>query len=298
MEELRYRVIHGYRRAYRMAGSGPALLLVHGISDHSGTWAHLLPSLAERYTMIAPDLLGHGGSDKPRADYAAAAYACGLRDLLGVLDIDRVTVVGHSLGGGVAMQFAYQFPERCSRLVLVASGGVGRGVHPLLRLASAPGAGLALPFLTHVPGLPVLLPMLDFGPDASYARERYVALRDRKARTAFLRTLRSVVDVRGQVVTMLDRCYLTRGIPTLLVWGSADRIVPAGHARKAHAAMPGSRLEIFDGAGHFPHQTDPARFVALLDEFMNETPPATHDADHWRTLLRDGPDEVPLSSGS
>lgn len=295
---LRYRVIHGYRRAYRMAGSGPALLLVHGISDHSGTWTHVLPALAEHYTVIAPDLLGHGGSDKPRADYAAAAYACGLRDLLGVLDIDRVTVVGHSLGGGVAMQFAYQFPERCSRLVLVASGGVGRGVHPLLRLASAPGAELALPVLTRVPGLPTLLPKLDFGPDATYARERYMALRDRNARTAFLRTLRSVVDVRGQVVTMLDRCYLTRGIPTLLVWGSADRIVPVGHARKAHAAMPGSRLEIFEGAGHFPHQTDPARFVSLLNEFIAGTSPAEHDPDHWRTLLRDGPDEVPLSSGN
>lgn len=298
MGELRYRVIHGYRRAYRMAGRGPALLLVHGISDHSGTWAHVLPALAKHYTVIAPDLLGHGGSDKPRADYAAAAYACGLRDLLGVLDIDRVTIVGHSLGGGVAMQFAYQFPERCSRLVLVSSGGVGRDVHPLLRLASAPGAGLALPVLTHLPGLQALLPMLDFGPDARYARERYTALRDRSARTAFLRTLRSVVDVRGQVVTMLDRCYLTRGIPTLLVWGSADRIVPAGHAKKAHAAMPGSRLEIFDGAGHFPHQTDPARFVALLNDFIANTPPAEHDPAHWRTLLRDGPDEVPLSSGN
>jgi pimeloyl-ACP methyl ester carboxylesterase len=296
--ELRYRVIHGYRRAYRMLGSGPALLLVHGISDHSGTWAHLLPELAKRYTVIAPDLLGHGGSDKPRADYAAAAYACGMRDLLGVLDIDRVTVVGHSLGGGVAMRFAYQFPERCARLVLVASGGIGRGVHPLLRMASVPGADLALSLLTHLPGVPSLLPMLDFGPDARYARERYAALRDPAARTAFLRTLRSVVDVRGQVVTMLDRCYLTRGIPTLLVWGSADRIVPAGHAHKAHQAMPGSRLEIFKDAGHFPHQTDPTRFVALLDDFIATTPPAEHDPDHWRTLLRDGPAEVPISSGS
>jgi pimeloyl-ACP methyl ester carboxylesterase len=281
-----------------MAGSGPALLLVHGISDHSGTWSHLLPSLAERYTVIAPDLLGHGGSDKPRADYAAAAYACGLRDLLGVLDVDRVTVVGHSLGGGVAMQFAYQFPERCSRLVLVASGGVDRGVHPLLRLASAPGAGLALPLLTRLPGVPALLPMLDFGPDVHYARERYLALRDRGSRAAFLRTLRSVVDVRGQVVTMLDRCYLTRGIPTLLVWGSGDRIVPVGHAYKAHAAMPGSRLEIFDGAGHFPHQNEPGRFVALLEDFMDTVPPGEYDPERWRALLRDGPGSAPVSSGS
>ena len=298
MGELCYRVIHGYRRAYRIAGSGPALLLVHGISDHSGTWTHLLPELAKRYTVVAPDLLGHGGSDKPRADYAAGAYACGMRDLLTVLDVDRVTVVGHSLGGGVAMQFAYQFPELCERLVLVSSGGIGRGVHPLLRLACVPGAELALPLLTHLPGVPALLPMLDFGPDAKYARERYTALRGRAARTAFLRTLRSVVDVRGQVVTMLDRCYLTRGIPTLLVWGSADRIVPVGHAHKAHDAMPGSRLEIFEGAGHFPHQTDPRRFTALLDDFITSTTPAEHDPTNWRTLLRDGPDEVPTSSGS
>jgi len=302
--ELRYQVIHGYRRAYRMVGSGPALLLVHGISDHSGTWQHLLPSLARRYTVIAPDLLGHGGSDKPRADYAAGAYACGLRDLLGVLDIDRVTVIGHSLGGGVAMQFAYQFPERCARLVLVSSGGIGRGVHPLLRIASTPGAELALPFVTAGPVRSVLsrlLPLLklDLGPDVSYAVERYAALRDPAARTAFLRTLRSVVDVRGQVVTMLDRCYLTRGIPTLLVWGAADRIVPAGHAHKAHEAMPGSRLEIFEGAGHFPHQNDPERFLALLDDFIESTIPAEHDPSHWRTLLREGPtEETPVSSGS
>ncbi|HEY0449906.1 MAG TPA: alpha/beta fold hydrolase [Actinophytocola sp.] len=308
---LRYRVIHGYRRAYRMVGSGPALLLVHGISDHSGTWLPLLSSLAERYTVIAPDLLGHGASDKPRADYAAAAYACGLRDLLGVLDVERVTVVGHSLGGGVAMQFAYQFPERCERLVLVSSGGIGRAVHPVLRLASAPGAGLAIPFLTAGPLREVVsrvlpfVPGLDFGPDLAYAIDRYAALSEPHARTAFLRTLRSVVDLRGQVVTMLDRCYLTRGIPTLLVWGGRDRIVPARHAGIAHAAMPGSRLEIFEKAGHFPHQTEPDRFLALLNDFVDTTTPAEHDAAHWRTLLRAGrTDENPevsattVSSGS
>ncbi len=292
--ELRHRVIHGYRRAYRTAGSGPALLLVHGISDHSGTWSHLLPELARRHTVIAPDLLGHGESDKPRADYAVAAYACGLRDLLGVLDVERVTVVGHSLGGGVAMQFAYQFPERCERLVLVSSGGIGRSVHPLLRLASMPGAELALPLLTASPlraaitGLLPLLVDLGFGPDLGYALDRYSALRDPRTRMAFLRTLRSVVDPRGQVVTMLDRCYLTRGIPTLLVWGERDRIVPVRHAHLAHAAMPGSRLELFASAGHFPHQNDPARFLALLRDFVDTTEPAGHDPEHWRRLLRAG----------
>src|SRR6187399_857444 len=131
---LQFRTIHGYRRAFRVAGSGPAILLIHGIGDNSTTWHTVQSMLARRYTVIAPDLLGHGQSDKPRADYSVAAYANGMRDLLSVLDIDRVTVVGHSLGGGVAMQFAYQFPERCERLVLVGSGGVGASVHPLLRL--------------------------------------------------------------------------------------------------------------------------------------------------------------------
>jgi len=296
---LRFRTVHGYRRAFRMAGSGPAVLLVHGISDNSGTWLRVLSRLARDHTVIAPDLLGHGKSDKPRADYAVAAYACGLRDLLGVLDVDRVTVVGHSLGGGVAMQFAYQFPERCERLVLVGSGGVGREVHPVLRLAATPGAGLAMPFAASAPMrslvagvLPALSRFtgLDFGPDLSYALERYAALRDPMARTAFLRTLRSVVDVRGQVVTMLDRCYLTRGIPTLLVWGAKDRIIPAAHAELAHAAMPGSRLAVFDRSGHFPHQSEPHRFLEVLGGFIRETAPAEYDPRVWRAILRDGRD--------
>jgi pimeloyl-ACP methyl ester carboxylesterase len=294
---LRYHTIHGYRRAFRMAGSGPAILLVHGISDHSGTWVRILASLARTHTVIAPDLLGHGRSDKPRADYAASAYANGMRDLLSVLDIDRVTVVGHSLGGGVAAQFAYQFPERCERLVLVSSGGIARGVHPLLRLAATPGAGFAMPLVTSAPArlaIRRLLPLmpqltgLDFGPDAEYVLDRYEGLRAPGAASAFLRTLRSVVDTRGQVVTMLDRCYLAQAMPTLLIWGARDRIVPVRHARLAHAAMPGSRLEVFAKAGHFPHHTDPARFLRLLLDFVDRTAPAEYDPARWREMLREG----------
>src|SRR5690348_1415128 len=145
--KLEFRTIHGYKRAYRIAGSGPAILLIHGIGDNSTTWNAVQDKLAQRFTVIAPDLLGHGRSDKPRADYSVAAYANGMRDLLSVLDIERATVVGHSLGGGVAMQFAYQYPERCERLVLVSSGGVSREVHWLLRMAAAPNADLLLPLL-------------------------------------------------------------------------------------------------------------------------------------------------------
>ncbi|MEU4252399.1 alpha/beta hydrolase [Amycolatopsis sp. NPDC026612] len=299
----RTRVVHGYERAYRMAGRGPALLFLHGIGDDSSTWLDLLASLSADFTVIAPDLLGHGSSAKPRADYSVAAYACGMRDLLTTLDVDRVTVVGHSLGGGVAMQFAYQFPERCERLVLVGSGGVGAGVHPLLRLAAAPGAGLVLPLLGTPPavaalrGFAGLLRVFDDA-DLDYVLTRYARLVEPGTRSAFLRTLRSVVDWRGQVVNMLDRCYLTDGIPTLLVWGTEDRVVPSGHALRAHRAMPGSRLVLFEGAGHFPHRSDPERFLEILREFLAETPPARYDRAQWGELLRAGrPAEAPEPAG-
>ncbi|MGV9367058.1 alpha/beta fold hydrolase [Amycolatopsis sp. NPDC003731] len=283
-----------------MAGRGPVLLFLHGIGDDSSTWLELLESLADDFTVIAPDLLGHGASAKPRADYSVAAYACGMRDLLTTLDVDRVTVVGHSLGGGVAMQFAYQFPERCERLVLVGSGGVGASVHPLLRLAAAPGAGLLLPLLGAQPALPVLRKLaesLRISDDLDYVVARYLRLVEPGTRSAFLRTLRSVVDWRGQVVNMLDRCYLTQGIPTLLVWGTEDRVVPSGHALRAHRAMPGSRLVLFEGVGHFPHRSAPKQFLEVLLEFLAETPPAEYDRARWGELLRAGrPAEQPSAS--
>ncbi|MFJ8791347.1 alpha/beta fold hydrolase [Streptomyces sp. NPDC102462] len=289
-----YRFVHGHRWAFRMAGSGPAVLLIHGIGDSSDTWAELIPELARHHTVIAPDLLGHGCSDKPRGDYSVPAYANGMRDLLGVLDIDRVTLVGHSLGGGVAMQFAYQFPGRTERLALVSTGGVGRGVTPALRLASLPGAHLGLAML-RLPTVRAqtavvvrLLRLLDtgLGVDAPDLLRVVDALPDSASRDAFIRTLRAVVDWRGQVVSMLDRCYLTAGMPTLLVWGSRDQVVPAGQAGVAHAAMPGSRLEIFEGSGHFPFRADPHRFLAVLEDFIATTQPVSRSPEEWRERLR------------
>src|SRR4051812_12207612 len=131
--EVQFVTLHGHRRAYVKVGEGPALLLLHGLGCDHTTWEPVLDSLARRYTVIAPDLLGHGLSDKPRADYSVGGYANGMRDLLTVLGIDKVTVLGHSFGGGVAIQFAYQFPERTERMVLVAPGGLGPEVSPAIR---------------------------------------------------------------------------------------------------------------------------------------------------------------------
>lgn len=296
------RTIHGYKRALRIGGEGPALLFIHGIGDSSETWTMVLDDLCKDHLVIAPDLLGHGRSDKPRADYSIAAYANAMRDLLSVLGVDRVTVIGHSLGGGVAAQFAYQFPERCERLVLVGSGGVGRHVSFLLRLASVPGAGLMMPIF----GLPparlatrigaTLLRTLgtSLGRDVVEILRVVDSLPDGESRRAILRTLRSGVDWRGQAITMLDRAYLAEGIPTMVVWGAHDAIIPAQHARLAHHALAGSRLEIFEDAGHFPHRRDPDRFAALVRDFMGTTAPASFDPGPWRERLRRGrPTEEP-----
>ncbi|MFD3744871.1 alpha/beta hydrolase [Nocardia sp. NPDC058633] len=303
--EARFIEVHGYRRAFRMAGTGPPLLLIHGITDSSGTWAPVFHALSEHYTVIAPDLLGHGESDKPRGDYAVGAYANGMRDLLSVLGIERITVVGHSLGGGVAMQFAYQFPEKVERIALVCPAGMGAGVHPAFRLATLAGAGPALMAITSWPvrtAVRAVIPVvtaaggLGLGPDAEYVLRLYGHLAEPGARNAFLRTIRAAADRRGQTITMLDRGYLAAHLPTLVIGGTRDTVIPSGHADRAHRAFPGSRIEIFAGAGHFPHHFDPDRFVQSIHAFIEETDPAIFDPLRWQRTLRRGRPIVGLPS--
>jgi pimeloyl-ACP methyl ester carboxylesterase len=288
--------MHGHRVRYLHAGEGPVLALIHGITSSADTWVPAMAGLCRDHTVIAPDLLGHGASAKPRGDYSLGAYASGVRDLLAVLGHDRVTIVGHSLGGGVAMQFAYQFPERTERLVLVASGGLGREVSILLRAAALPGAELVLPFLVPgwleraVDGVGRAGARLGLRPsqDVGEVVRGFLSLADAEARAAFLHTLRAVIDPRGQRVSGQDRLYLAERLPTLIAWGRRDPIIPAAHGVAAHAAMPGSRLEVFERAGHYPHLDEPVRFVELLREFVAGTAPADLDAESLRASIRTG----------
>lgn len=286
-------VLHGHRVAYRVAGdpSLPVVVLLHGLTSSSATWEPVMPALAQRAHVIAPDLVGHGSSDKPRGDYSLGSFASSLRDLLERLGHTSATVVGHSFGGGVALQFAYQFPEYTGRLGLVASGGLGREVSWVLRAAALPGAELVLPVIAHhrvadagaaLSRLFAWLPVRA-SPSVQEAVRGYASLADLPTRTAFVHTLRSVIEPGGQRVSAQDRLYLSTGRPTLLVWGELDSIIPVSHARAAHDAIPGSRLEVFEQARHFPHQDEPERFARVMLDFLASTEPAAGD----RTLLRE-----------
>jgi pimeloyl-ACP methyl ester carboxylesterase len=276
-----------------MAGSGPVIFLIHGITSNSATWARVMPALSRRFTVIAPDLIGHGASEKPKGDYSLGAHASTMRDLLLALGHNRATWVGHSLGGGIAMQLIYQFPERCERLALVDSGGLGREVNLLLRAATLPGSEFVLPVLAATR-------LLDFGRRAGGLLSRvglragtdveeiargHATLSDAAARAAFVHTLRSVVDPGGQRVDAIHRMHMAEHIPLLLIWGERDSVIPISHGRATHALVRGSRLEVFAGSGHFPQLDEPERVIEVLGDFIDSTEPATYDAEQWRKLL-------------
>ena len=274
--------LDGDRVVYRIAGEGPLLLLVHGMAGSSETWRHVMPALVKRFTVLAPDLLGQGDSDKPRGDYSLGAHANMLRDLMDALGHERGTVIGQSLGGGVAMQFAYQFLERCERLVLVDSGGLGREVTFYLRMLTVPGFESIFPLFCT----PRLRDAGDLvatwlgragvpsTPASQEVWRSYASLADAESRRAFFRSLRDVIDFSGQAVSALGRLYRAARLPTLIVWGAQDPFIPVSHAITAHKAIPGSRLEIFDEVGHYPHCEAPERFVEVLIDFISSTKPA------------------------
>jgi pimeloyl-ACP methyl ester carboxylesterase len=292
--ELQHVNIHGHEVGYRRAGQGPVILLIHGIAGSSTAWRAVMPALSQHYTVIAPDLIGHGQSAKPVGDYSLGAYASGMRDLLRVLGMARATIVGQSFGGGVALQLAYQHPELCERLVLVDSGGLGREVSWLLRFMTLPGSEYLMPIifpsvvrergndlsrLLHNRGIH----MARFGE----MWRSYASLTESSNRQSFIRTIRAVIDPGGQSINATDRLYLAQEVPTLIVWGDRDTIIPVSHAYAAHEAIPGSRLEIIEGTGHFPHVEAPERFLAVLTDFLETTEPAHLDPAELQHLLQD-----------
>jgi pimeloyl-ACP methyl ester carboxylesterase len=285
--------LHGRRVIYRVAGDGPPIVLIHGMLNSSSHWRSVALSLANEYTVIAPDLIGHGDSAAPRGDYSLGAHAASIRDLLAAIGVDRASIVGHSLGGGVAMQFFYQFPQRVERLVLVSSGGLGHEVTASLRSAALPGVSPLLAMTIR----PRLVGALARG--GALLRERGVGagvylqaaaralrpLQSAESREAFLQTLRAVIDVHGQRVSATDRLYLLEALPTMIVWGERDNTIPVAHGREAHEAIPHNRFETIPGAAHFPHLEEPEALAGLLRDFMRTTQPGAIEDGDWGAIL-------------
>ncbi|MBI4941433.1 MAG: alpha/beta fold hydrolase [Actinobacteria bacterium] len=269
------RRLNGHDLHYVHAGDGPPIVFLHGVLGSTRVWARLAAEMSQDHFVLAPDLFGHGMSAKPMADYSLGGHAGVVRDLLDTLGLGRVTLVGHSLGGGIALEFTYLFPERVDRLVLVASGGLGREVNLLLRAPTLPGAELVLPLLAsgfarrQGDKLARALALVGVrgSTDVAEAWHGFEALADGDGRRAFLATIRSVVGHDGQRVSAAELLPRLR-VPTLVVWGDKDRMIPLSHAETAVALMPDARLVVLENAGHFPHLDQPEQFVAAVREFV------------------------------
>ena len=262
---------------YVHAGDGPPLVFLHGVLGSHRVWADLAADLAREYTVVVPDLFGHGASDKHEGDYSLGAHAAGVCDLLTACGFDQVTMIGHSLGGGIALQFTYLFPERVNALVLVDSGGLGREVNLLLRAPTFPGSEWVLPVIAsrwatrqgNALSRGLRMVGVKGGPDVAQAWHGFESLGDGESRRAFLATIRSVVGPDGQRVSAQE---LLPGIkvPTLLVWGARDKMIPLAHAQAALERIPDARLVVFEKGGHFPHLDEPEEFAVLIREFTTE----------------------------
>jgi pimeloyl-ACP methyl ester carboxylesterase len=285
--------LHGHRVIYRIAGDGPPVVLIHGMVNSSRHWERVALQLADRYTVVAPDLLGHGDSAAVRGDYSLGAHACSIRDLLTTIGIERATIVGHSLGGGIAMQFFYQFPQRVERLALISSGGLGRDVSPMLRAAAMPGASAGI-WLVANRGFREAIDRTGRRMRARGSRKgvylQAIAramrpLQEAAARRAFLQTLRAVIDVRGQHVSAMDRLYLLGELPTLIVWGERDHTIPIEHGRAAQAQIPNCRFVPLPKAAHFPNLEDPDGLAAALLDWLDETEPGLIEDSEWGAIV-------------
>lgn len=284
---LQHVTIHGHEVSYRRSGSDndETVLLIHGLAGSSKTWDAVMPTIAEHYDVVAPDLLGHGESAKPRGDYSLGAFASGLRDFLAMLEINSVTIVGHSFGGGVAMQLAYQHPHLVDRLVLVGSGGLGREVSTLLRLLSLPGAEYLMPLAMPKPVIDGATEVGRFLGRRNFRSAKlgefwrgYASLAGAENRHAFVKTMRGVIEPGGQTVNANDRLYLAARVPVMIVWGDSDGVIPVAHGIAAHEVIKTSRLEILEGVGHFPHVEAPDVFAEVLIDFLATTTAGPDDA--------------------
>lgn len=268
----------GHEIAYvELPGTGVPVVLVHGVGSSIDTWGDIPQRLAAAgRAVVAVDLLGHGGSGVGNGDFSLGANASAIRDLLGHLGHERIHLVGHSLGGGVSLQLAYQFPHLLESLTLISSGGLGADVGLSLRAASLPGSELVLRAASSERSvrsarwLAARLAKVGIEPEALNPRAlaKLEDMRDARRLAAFLATVRSVVGPDGQRVSALAKMSGLDPSRVLIIWGDQDPMLPMQHGVDAHALLPGSRFVVVEGATHHPHTHAP-QFV--VDEILAHT---------------------------
>ncbi len=269
--------VDGHRISCQLAGpeDGPMVVLLHGLASDSTTWERAIGPLADRgVRVVAPDLLGHGESDKPSEGYLLHEFADGLSGLLDALGARRAALVGHSFGGAVAMQTAFQYPDLVDRLVLVAAGGLGKEVNIALRAAALPGAGAVVRVMASrrtAAAVRAVGAHRRIPPDTLVNMRRAGrVLGSAAGRRAFLATLRGVIGFSGQRGSMIEMRRLAEHIPILLIWSERDPIIPISHAHAVQAHLPGSRLDVLPGATHEPHRRYADRFADSVARFVHD----------------------------
>ena len=305
---LRERVasVLGYRLAYITGGEGEPVIFLHGLGHAASLWNGVLPALARHFRVFAVDMLGCGHSDKPRIDYHLWSMAAYLRYFMDAVGIQRAHLVGHSLGGGIALQTRFQYPERVGRLTLISSGGFGRELRLLLRLPTIPGGSVIMTVVTR-PFWDRVIKLFGYreptAPLKIETRQQWLNLEKPDSRWVFMRMLRGVSNITGQTVSALDRLYLIQD-PVLVVWGDHDRTIPVAHAKRAAALISNCQLEILPGCGHYPALQCPEVVAGLVERFLLAptpaspglaAPPAGLERANHRKMLVEQPGE--LSSG-
>lgn len=260
-------------RFWAIGDKGSYVLLLHGIAASIEFWNLNIQALAKAHRVVALDMVGFGHTDKPSAPYSLSYFARFVKDFMDIRGIGRAHVVGFSLGGGVALRLAIDYPEVVEKLVLVDSVGLGKEAALLLRSMAIPGIGSLLSRPNKMGSAMLyrtcfqnkkfpLDPLIDLG-------YRLSALPG--AQQAFLSTMKAVATIRGvrkevygPIVEHLPNIHAR----TLIVWGQQDRILPVAHAHLAAKRLPHSETCIFDPCGHLPHIEKSEKFNEVVGEFL------------------------------
>jgi pimeloyl-ACP methyl ester carboxylesterase len=256
----------------------PVVVLLHGLASDSDTWDRAIGPLgAHGLRVLAVDLLGHGHSDKPDCAYLLSDFADSLLAFMDALGLPSATLCGHSFGGAIAIYFGSQHPERVERVVLVAAGGLGREVHPVLRAAALPVAPALLraalrPPLRRIYRHPGLHRALRLTPDnVTNLRRAARALGSEAGQASFFASLRGVIAPSGQRAASREMRAFAEKVPMLLIWNESDPVIPLAHAQVHVAATPSSRLVVFPSGGHEPHRRSADRFAGEVAAFIRSS---------------------------